>query len=190
MTLAVRRNFDFDPSDFTTAQLRRTVLPQLTKIANSRLYRLQQRGVNQFAYDVARTYLEGRGRLYFSSAQSLTNSQVRDEVIALQRFLNSRTSTVSGQYEIDRSVIERFRELGLDIEDERAFLDFLSSQQFRTLSTRYDSNIVIEDFIQAQEEGFTVDEIYAEYQEFLESSMTFEQIEENRQQLLNLRRNQ
>jgi flavodoxin len=77
-------------------------------------------------------------------------------------------------------MIDIFKTKGVEIKDTKKFFQFLSSQQFKTLSKYADSDQIIEDFTKAVDEGFSVDEIMKGYEDFLNSEMTFEQVNERR----------
>ena len=71
------------------------------------------------------------------------------------------------------------------VEDEKSFFDFLSGKQFDTLSQQVNSADIIEDFVSAMEQGFTLEEIQKQYGEFLKrDKMTFEQTAEVRKYIL------
>lgn len=75
----------------------------LAKRANQRMVRLEKAGVNSPAYKAAQTQLEMMGRRSnkatgrrFSETGKGTENELRQQKAALERFLNQKTSTVSG----------------------------------------------------------------------------------------------
>ena len=75
------------------------------KRANQRLLRLERAGLNYYAYDRAMLYLERtRKSKRFSESRGFKGNKqaLLRELDSLTTFLNSRTSTVSGQRSIER----------------------------------------------------------------------------------------
>lgn len=70
---------------------------KLAKRANQRMRRLEQKGLDKFAYKKAQAYLYGMGRKRFSESRNATDIyHERRELAQLERFLGSVSSTLSG----------------------------------------------------------------------------------------------
>lgn len=70
---------------------------KLAKRANQRMVRLEQAGLDKFAYKKAQSYLYGMGRKRFSESRKATDIyHERRELAELEKFLNSVSSTPSG----------------------------------------------------------------------------------------------
>lgn len=174
-------NLNVDLTDLSIDQ-QRQILPKIGKLANSRLYRLRRNGINYYAAERATLYLNNLGRRTFPTIpNTLTDFQIKRFIAETQAFLNSKSSTLRGLKQIRSNTIDRFRDKGLTITDEKTFFDFLSSAQFKALKEHGDSETIIEDFDTALNEGFSMNQIQKQYQEFLDNTyMTFEQVAERR----------
>lgn len=173
---------------YSNAYIRKN-LPKLVKTANQRLTELKRHGIEFSRYSGASTYLDVKGREKFSGAlKGKSDIDIRKEFNQVVKFLNAKTSTVSGYREIAQYQKEAFekklKEEGINVTDEELdkLHDFLQSKEFESLRKYIDSDQVIEDFAQSLIEGAAESEIMEGYRKFLEddSEMTFEQIRERR----------
>lgn len=183
-----RKDLNIDINELTPQQLKQ-ILPTLAKRANSRLYRIDKNNIGYTAYNIAQQYLNTTGRKYFSGTPG-DMADMKVEARAIQRFLNSQTSTLTGITGINAQRLETFREKGIDIKpsQETSFIDFISSELFKALAMMVDSDTIISDYNLALQQGFTPDQIVADYYNFLNTkTMTFEQINEERLKGVDLR---
>lgn len=165
---------------------KKTIYKREAAKANARLLALERAGIENYVYKQAQSYNENELDRNSNRFYSGTRFQDEDDLdYALQQVLifnKAKTSFVKGHKED----VERRKELlqrdSLQFTDEtlQKFTDFLYSQQFKTLKQLADSNQVLEDFNKAIDEGFTVKQIMKQYQQFLTSDMTFEQVAERR----------
>lgn len=114
-------------------------LKRKIKKANSRLARLEKAGYDYYAYDIAKHFIDTvQGTKYYSlSGIDLDDKySVRLLNMSLDRFLSSKTSTVSGARRIENERIESFREKGLAGTREEAveFLRWLGEDGYRNLT--------------------------------------------------------
>ena len=86
-------------------------LRKLAKRANQRMVRLEKAGLNTPAYLQAQAILEMMGRKSatakgrrFSETGTGTVNEIRQQKAALERFLNARTSTVSGTESMKKEI--------------------------------------------------------------------------------------
>lgn len=163
--------------DNATSELRR-----LSKVANQRLKTLEKSDNKKFAYKNAMEWLNEKGRTRFYTGRKYKNTmEMREQLKVLTDFLNAKTSTLTGIKSIKNTRIETFeKKLGMAIKSEKDFFDFLSSSQFKNMSRYADSDQIVEDFVSAMHDNFTVDEIRRAYIEFENSNLTFEQVAEVR----------
>lgn len=153
------------------SELRRT----LAKRANQRLVRLEratskisdERFNTIGAAPIAYEYLKKTGRRRFTEKLNagLTYDQERTEVIKLQAFLSSKSSTVQGLRDIERRRIETFEsgrygsyaDTGkarkkINFASTKEFYDFFQSSTFRDLrSAGFSSEQIVEEYDTALE---------------------------------------
>lgn len=158
---------------------------RLSNIANSRMKTLEKNNVDYYAIEKAKHFLNSLGRETFYTGRNYkSKKELRMTLQALSEFVNSKSSTMKGLREIRKARVTTFSEkFDIDLtnkDDERNFFEFLNSQQFLTLSGFADSEDIIDDFAQALNQGFTKEEIQLQYQDFLITDMTFEQVAERR----------
>lgn len=125
----------------------------LAKRANSALSRLEKAGITRWSYDRAVSYTESE----FGMKRFTASKQKLPEIVDLQiniqemsKFLSSKSSTIKGNKAIDKSIIDAFRDKGIKINknEEAAFLDLISSDDFETLKKSYvDSGTIIAEMI-------------------------------------------
>lgn len=172
-----------DYTNLTPAQQRQQ-LPKLARRANSRLRTLRKNNINYYAEEMARTFLEGQERSFFPArTKRLTDREVNMYFNETTAFLNAKSSTIGGLEEIDMNRIESFRAKGFNIKDPSLWNRFIKSNEGRALLKYGDSETIFEDIDTAIDQGFTLDEIRAQYKEFLDrEDMTFEQVAEQREE--------
>lgn len=153
------------------SQVRRT----LAKRANQRLLRLERATSNVTgeryseigAYPKAMSYLERTGRRRFDerSRTKMDYDEQRREVIELQAFLSSKTSTVQGIREIEQERIKTFgsgkwgsyqwtdqERRALQFASTKEFYEFLNSSIYKELkSSGFTSDQLIEVYDEARE---------------------------------------
>lgn len=140
------------------------------KRANQRLLRLERAGLNYYAYDRAMLYLERtRKSKRFSESRGFKGNKqaLLRELDSLTTFLNSRTSTVSGQRSIEREKIRTFENKGYNVGDPRQFFNFLSSFAYKSLAnSKIPSEMLIEFFTKSRDSEKSLGQIYGELEKF------------------------
>ena len=125
----------------------------LAKRANSALSRLEKAGVTRYAYDRAISYTESEYGMHRFTTSREKLPWIEDLQINIQemsKFLSSKSSTISGNKAIDKSIIDAFRGKGIEIskDQENEFLDLIASDEFETLKKSYvDSGTIIMDMV-------------------------------------------
>lgn len=173
--------------DIGVEEMRRQ-LPKLARVANQRLKELEKRGETRFAYSKAMEYLGENNRFSYSMRQSAR--ETRAEFNALLDFLTSKSSTYTGLQEVFENARNRIeKRIQKQTEDPEFritrwndFEEFLKSSEFKKLKSRVDSDQIFEDFAEALNEGEEYQDIIAGYREYLDTEMTFEQVDEKRKQ--------
>lgn len=152
---------------------------KLAKRANQRMLRLERAtsavtGERYSSYGAYTNYAvpaltEGRRR-FEENVSKMNVHTLQSRILALQKFLNAESSTVSGQRAIEQRRIDTFSsgkwgygrgavgDLGLarklGAASNKAFYEFLNSSQFQDLlRLGYDSDDVVEIYDQLVEEG-------------------------------------
>lgn len=154
--------------------------------ANMRLLQLERNNITNYVYKQASQYNVNeldRNSNRFYVGKKLDSDALDYALQQVLSFNRAVTSTVKGHtkdLENKRRLFER--DVALVQDSQLAnFSQFLYSQQFKTLRGMVDSNQVLEDFNQAMDEGFTVKQIMRQYEKFITTDMTFEQVAERRQ---------
>lgn len=175
------KTYDFDTIMNMSLEQKRQVYPELAKSANQRLRRLEARDETDWAYKrVMKDLRTPKGvapRFAYSKISDITESALNNRLSDVLRFLNSESSTVSGIRDINKRRIAKFRENGYTIKNEDLFIEFLKSETFKSLAEQADSEFIMEDIDLAMNQGYSLDEILAGYNEFINRDIGFNQIQ-------------
>lgn len=117
----------------------------VSKRANTRLKALEKAGLDYYAYDRAVGFTQSEyGRTRFTTSKKLLSPDVLyQQILEVDRFLSSKSSTISGQRIIRDTRLKKFVDKGLQIDNERDFFNFLASDTFKELAQYLDSDQVI-----------------------------------------------
>lgn len=129
--------------------------------ANTRLRRLEAAGYTRYAYDRAMLYLKQSGKgTRFKRKKPSSPQEILSQVDALTRFLESKTSTVSGLEQVEAKSLEKFKKRGFEIKDEKDFFNFLSSSVYGELvKHHYASELLQEFYDKARSQNYTDEQI-------------------------------
>ena len=98
------------------------------------------------------------------------------------KFNSYKSSTIKGYQEIQNTKLNIFRDKGINIkndnESEKEFLDFISSEQFKQFKKYMDSEQMMEDFIEARNNGISVEQINQAYEDYQNSKITYDVVQE------------
>ena len=169
------------------------------KRANQRLVRLERsespvtgKAYRAGAYDIAMDYLKNTrdksgGAFRFSESANYTKTideetgktaydmyRIKRDILELQRFLSSKSSTVSGNKSIERKRIETFEAQGISIEaaESDEFYEFLNSNAYEYFTlNKFTSEEIIDIYSQFREAGLDADKIQAAFDELKEMDM-------------------
>lgn len=165
----------------------RSIRRKLAKRANQRLRVLEKNKLTKNAYRVATRYTQQtRGKNRFSEAKKMVKADMgylKQEILELERFLNSVTSTLTGYKKLKQQRLKVFRDYGLKVKDTQEFFDFLDSEIYKQLANKAISSDILQEFydtakskkdakkeeIQKALEKFregnidTIDELYEEF---------------------------
>lgn len=156
----------------------------LGQLSNQRLKSLEKAGIKHFAYAKAEKYnVDDEGRKnnrFYTGTKFKTGNDINRQLENEIYFLNAKTSTPSGLKQIYKERIDTFRDKGVSIPQgqEKEFMDFLSSKQFENLSKYADSNQVIQTYADARSLGEDVDKINKEFNNFMNTNVTFDVVQE------------
>ena len=98
----------------------RSIRRKLAKRANQRLRVLEANKLTKNAYRVAIHYTQQtRGKDRFSEAKMVKADMryLKQEILELERFLNSVTSTLTGYKKLEQQRLKVFRDYGLEVKD-------------------------------------------------------------------------
>lgn len=176
-----KKEFDFESIRKMSKEQKIQSLQKMSKTANSRLKTLESKGLTKNAYAKTQRLLSYQNKTRFYEGKNYKNNyEIERALSQLEYFLTSKSSTVRGYKQLKKDRIQAFADKGIFIKNENVddFYNFLSSQQFKELGKRVDSNQVIEDFAEYLK-NFSVEEILQEFDAFLQDTKyTFEQVGE------------
>lgn len=127
---------DYKSGDWSVIDELRDINAILSKRANTRLSSLEEKGYDYYAYDIAVHYTQQKyGKRRFTTSKKILSDvdELYDNILEVNRFLRSESSTISGQKRIEKERIASFRDMGLEINvgEERDFLRFLGTEDAR-----------------------------------------------------------
>lgn len=169
------------------------------KRANQRLVRLERsespitgKAYKAGAYDIAMDYLKttretSGGKFRFSESAAYTKTineetgktaydmyRIKRDILELQRFLSSKSSTVAGNKSIERKRIETFEAQGISAEaaESDEFYEFLNSNAYEYFTlNQFTSEEIIDIYSQFREAGLDADKIQAAFDELKDMDM-------------------
>lgn len=148
---------------------------KLAREANKRLYALEKAGYKNYVYKYTVTTIrEIRGgkrrrfeakKKYDKSFQSAVS--LRSEIMIIQHFLDSKTSTVEGASAYEERVVESFKTRGLKVSNVKSFFNFLSSELYKSLAnSKMDSEVLQDFFDKAVEKNLRPVDIYNKLRQY------------------------
>lgn len=156
-------------NDFTSLDDLNKLRVKLARRANSRLLRLEKKGLVGWAYKPAVRYTQkAYGSNRFSTRKEISDDpfEVIEEVEEIINFLNAESSTVTGVKNIESRITETFRKKGLDVKNPKDFFDFLSSETYKQSEKNLSSEQIQELFDRAVGAGKTAMEIKQTLEDF------------------------
>jgi hypothetical protein len=129
--------------------------------ANARLRRLEAKGYDRYAYERAMLYLKqsGKGKR-FKRKKPSSAAEILSQVDALTRFLEAKTSTVTGLEKVEAKAVAQFESRGFELKNKKEFFNFLSSSIYRELLQKhYASGLLQEFYDKAQSQNYSDAEI-------------------------------
>ncbi len=172
-----------NPYKLTDLQQLDALRVKLAKRANQRMVRLE-RTQSQFgtetyadygAAEIAKDYLQKTGRSnrfteqagakrFRTASGTLSSAELRREILELQSFLGSPTSTVAGQKKIEQLRVEAFKTgnwkggMAITFGGSKQFYQFLNSKVYKNLRdvAGFTSEQIIEVYEQARQQNVTV----------------------------------
>lgn len=105
----------------------------MAKRANTRLTALEKKDYDYYSYDKAAAYATSKyGKARFST-KKVSDEDLYKDLLQIRKFLESKSSTLTGQREIEKKKAETYREMGFDFDDKemKKFLKFLGDEDIR-----------------------------------------------------------
>lgn len=156
------------------------LLKKVARRANSRLRSLEKNEYNYYAYDLAIEFTQQNFDTYrYSYNKNLSIEEMRDELLNIDRFLMSKSSTVSGQREIERNRFEKLKMAGFDISivginEKREFLRFLGSDSIRRIIDAIgNSDRVVQNVSNMYKAGVSTYQIEQSAQKYLDNEISY-----------------
>jgi hypothetical protein len=155
----------------------------IAQAGNKKLKELEKNNITQYAYGLADAYNKADGRKdnrFYRGIKFDKEEDLRTHIENMIHFYNAKTSTPQGYNESIKTRLDAFREKGVVIPKNREyeFFQFLGSQEFKKLGARAASKQVASTFNEARNIGKDVEEINKTFKEFLDTDMTFDQVQE------------
>jgi len=162
---------------------------RIAKQANTRLSRLEKTDFDYYAYDRATSFTKqeyNNARFSMDKKKLSDIDDLHEQILEVQTFLESPTSTVSGQQKIFDARIKFFREKRkIDIPEgkEREFIDYIRSDAFSAMKFSYvSSDQIINDFAELFKKEVSIKDIEKEFAKVLltnEDAITYDVALEN-----------
>lgn len=155
----------------------------LAKRANSALRRLEKAGFTRYAYDRAISYTEsefGMNRFTTSRQKLPWIEDLQINIQEMSTFLSSKSSTISGNKAIDKSIVDAFRAKGVNIPkgQENEFIDLIASDDFETLKKTYvDSGTIIMDMVRLTNDSdykVSISDIQSAFSKVVDNQLTYD----------------
>jgi hypothetical protein len=155
----------------------------IAQASNKKIKELEKNNITQYAYGLADTYNKADGRknnTFYRGINFTNNEQLKQHLDNMIHFYNAKTSTPQGYQESIQTRLDAFREKGVTIPKNREaeFFQFLASNEFKKMGSRIDSKQVASTFNEARNLGQDVEEINKAFRDFLDTDMTFDQVQE------------
>lgn len=158
---------------------------ELATKANRRMTNLEKAGFNRWAYNRAISHIEsidGRGARRFN--RNLTDIvDLQMNIMEMSKFLNAKSSTVAGNRDIDKEIVNAFRDKNIRIQnvDIAAFIDIIKSDAWEDLKKyQVSSGVLIEDMVRlSQENKVSWERVLEEYQKVANNEITYDIALEN-----------
>lgn len=173
----------FDWRDFDNSG-KQAQAKKLAKIAQRRINNLRKEKLYTYGLKESEEYFKRKGLKNFTTKiESFSDAELNGYLQQLENFLGYETSTKRGTKKVFNRVMNNLAENGVDVSkiDKHDFFQFLYSNQFQQLRKTIDSNVLIEDFKNAQEQGFSVDEIMKQYEQHILNGLTIDEIQDLRE---------
>lgn len=151
--------------------------------SNKKIKNLEKNNITQYAYGLADTYNKAEGRknnTFYRGIKFDNEEKLQSHLDNMIHFYNAKTSTPQGYNASIKTRLDAFREKGVIIPNDREyeFFQFLASKQFAKLGERAASSQVASTYNEARKLGYDVEELNKAFTEFLDTDMTFDQLEE------------
>lgn len=155
----------------------------IAQASNKKLTDLEKADITQYAYGLADAYNKAEGRKtnrFFRGTKFDSENDLQKHLENMIHFYNAKTSTVEGYNESIKTRLDAFRDKGVIIPKNREyeFFQFLASEEFKKLGARAASKQVASTFNEARNIGKDVEEINRVFKEYLDTDMTFDQVQE------------
>ena len=175
--------FDYEKLKGMTEKEMKYASQYLSKVANRRLKKLEENNYKYHAYEQAEYYNKSIKRKNNRFYTGLKFENKKDLVKHLQNvgnFINKKGSTIKGVEETLNRTVKAFRKKGVEIKEgqEKEFIDFLSSEQFKAMSKYADSNQVIETWVNARNVNDDVEDINNAFNDFIDGNIYFDEVQE------------
>jgi hypothetical protein len=175
--------FDYNTLSSMSEKEKMYVAKEASRQANKQLRQLEKEHLTKFAYEIADHYNKETGRKnnrFYTGAKFKNEKDINIHIQNVAHFLNSKTASPEGYRQMTIDRLEAFKRKGVNIPNgkEKEFFDFLGSQQFKNLGKYADSNQIIETYVDARNAGVDADMINKEFQDFMNSDMTLDEVQE------------
>lgn len=176
---------------------RKKDLAYLNKIANKNMKDLEKKGYTEWAYKMAKTDLQARGKEKFTLSRNANKRETNSGLIDVVNFLSAKSHNISGYNKLIREHEAMFKKHGIDLNakytddngeekkfDKDKFFEFLASDEWRGtkntkgLKAKLDSGQVfgvLRNVIMSEE--FTTQDLLHDFEKYVNSEIAWNNIE-------------
>ena len=155
------------------------------KRVNQQMRRMEKKGLYTYAMREIDEFLKRTNNKRLPTAK-LKGARLNAQLEMIERFEKYETSTIRGTKDVFNRIFENLENKGVQTDsiNKNDFMQFLYSKQFQQLKKTIDSNVLLEDYANAQEQGFSVNEIMEQYEQHLRNGLTLDEIQEKRESVV------
>lgn len=175
------KKIDFESIKKMSLDDKKRVLPKLSKIANQRLRTLEKAGFTDYAYRYAKQLNPFSKKVRFSESMKKMNANaVNRQLQYLEKFLNAKTSTLSGLKSIQGAQNKFMQNLSKELGFDKNFYDysddfwtFLKSEEYKNSLRYLSSEQIFELYFEFEDANYSKEEIFSKFNQFIDGKKSY-----------------
>lgn len=175
------KKIDFESIKKMSLDDKKRVLPKLAKKANQRLRTLEKAGSTQYAYRYAQQLNPFQDVPRFSeSMKKMKANMVNRQLQYLEKFLNAKTSTISGLKSIKGAQNKFMQNLSKELGFDKNFYDysddfwtFLKSEEYKNSLKYLSSEQIFELYFEFEDSNYTKEQIKESFRQFIDGKKSY-----------------